>query len=670
MPRQSAEGKVISEQYLSFVVLAICFIIYLMLSLRFIAANSATFDENTHIAAGYRYWQCGEFADNPEHPPLVKFVAAAPLRTWRIVGFGVPCGSQIISLPASYYIAHRIANSAKATDLLIKARHAVLVFPLALLVSVFFAARAWLGDVAASMAAILFTFEPFILAQGAQVLTDMALALFAFLTVTAAIAFVRSQPARRWVWSIAAGLTMGAALASKGSAVFLPLVLALVLAGSHFVTLREQRGKGAHLFYAFVIVCAIAWAVLWCAYGFRYYSLPHATSSVYDIRGMFRSAGNSGSLSAALITGAAEHHLFPEAYLAGLALVVNDSSRPTYIFGRILPTGVPYYFPFAIAVKTTVALLALALVGILAPVLWRKHRTLYVALLAPVATYLTIGITSRLNIGLRHMLTIYPFLIVFAAAAGARLWRNKRGQIVVAMLLGWQVASSLHAAPLEISYGNELAGGSSHVYRELAGADLEWGQSYPALMHYVSEHHVSDCRVGWVGIEDVGRTGCGELFQATDPFSDALPAALPAYYNGTIILSAGTVALPAYSDLLGREPDEIIANGSLLVFRPLASGSYDLRRIAATRGTYRALWMLQHGQISAALDEFARSEEATSDKTVHELLYGYALEAAHRIAEARTHFEEVVRLAANNPSERDLLQSAVDELQNIGAQQR
>ena len=46
---------------------------------RFIAANGPTFDEGAHLAAGYSYWSTGEFRLNPEHPPLLKLLWAAPL---------------------------------------------------------------------------------------------------------------------------------------------------------------------------------------------------------------------------------------------------------------------------------------------------------------------------------------------------------------------------------------------------------------------------------------------------------------------------------------------------------------------------------------------------------------------------------------------------------------
>src|SRR5688572_9119360 len=41
--------------------------------------TSVTVDEPVHILAGYRHLQCGDFGINPEHPPLLKMLAATPL---------------------------------------------------------------------------------------------------------------------------------------------------------------------------------------------------------------------------------------------------------------------------------------------------------------------------------------------------------------------------------------------------------------------------------------------------------------------------------------------------------------------------------------------------------------------------------------------------------------
>src|ERR1044072_6524459 len=41
--------------------------------------ESQTWDEGNHIFAGYRSWTHADYGLNPEHPPLLKMLATAPL---------------------------------------------------------------------------------------------------------------------------------------------------------------------------------------------------------------------------------------------------------------------------------------------------------------------------------------------------------------------------------------------------------------------------------------------------------------------------------------------------------------------------------------------------------------------------------------------------------------
>src|SRR6516162_5976733 len=41
--------------------------------------ESQTFDESTHLFAGFEYWKHTDFGINPEHPPFAKLLAALPL---------------------------------------------------------------------------------------------------------------------------------------------------------------------------------------------------------------------------------------------------------------------------------------------------------------------------------------------------------------------------------------------------------------------------------------------------------------------------------------------------------------------------------------------------------------------------------------------------------------
>src|SRR5579862_275235 len=59
--------------------------------------TTATWDEPVHILSGYHSWRCGDFTDNPEHPPLLKLLATVPLLPLRLPEPGWGCGTRVAS---------------------------------------------------------------------------------------------------------------------------------------------------------------------------------------------------------------------------------------------------------------------------------------------------------------------------------------------------------------------------------------------------------------------------------------------------------------------------------------------------------------------------------------------------------------------------------------------
>lgn len=59
-------------------VIALLAILYLELALT-ARIHSMTVDEGNHIYSGYMSWKRSDFGLNPEHPPLVKWLATLPL---------------------------------------------------------------------------------------------------------------------------------------------------------------------------------------------------------------------------------------------------------------------------------------------------------------------------------------------------------------------------------------------------------------------------------------------------------------------------------------------------------------------------------------------------------------------------------------------------------------
>jgi len=67
---------------------------------------------------------------------------------------------------------------------------------------------------------------------------------------------------------------------------------------------------------------------------------------------------------------------------------------------------------------------------------WREILFLTI----PPAVYLVVAMSSHMNIGVRHILPAYPFLIILVAGAAVQLMAlNPRWKFAVIALLIWQV---------------------------------------------------------------------------------------------------------------------------------------------------------------------------------------------------------------------------------------
>ena len=190
--------------------------------------QSLSWDEDDHMFAGYMSWKHADFGLNPEHPPLVKMVATAPLLTMPL--HVNPLGSQYFKIE-SYLRGRELVfeNRAVASpdNLILRLRMAASVFALLLALVAFATAREMFGLGAGFVALVLIVFEPSILAHGAYVTTDVGVSAFFLTTIYFFYRYCKAPSIPRLLaTSVAAGL----ALASKHSAILLvPMLFLLVL---------------------------------------------------------------------------------------------------------------------------------------------------------------------------------------------------------------------------------------------------------------------------------------------------------------------------------------------------------------------------------------------------------------------------------------------------------
>jgi len=629
--------------------LLLSILLYPILLVRYAGATSPTFDEGMHIAAGYRYWQCGDYGINPEHPPLLKLVAAATVRRWPLVVFDSACGSTTINNAHLIAVGYRLLNSELGHPALLHARYAAMCFPLALLLAIFLAARAWFGPLAAGMAALLTVCEPNLTGHGALVTTDMAIAATTLVAVFSADRYLRNPSLLRLLFL---GLALGAALASKHTGIFVPLILALQFASNRwFEPNSSSRRNLLRLSAAFLAACVVALTVLWAAYQFRYSALPDHSDG-FDIAQTLQADHRASSPSGHVIRAIARFHLLPESYLAGLLYVMDNSTRTSFIFGHEHPTGVWYYFPVTILVKTPLSLLFLFLLGMASPGLWKSRSRELVILSLPIAVFLLSAMASKINLGVRHILPVYPFMILFASAAAA--YYSERSRLWLALstaLLVFQSVSYAQSFPDQIAYANQAWGGPAKVRLYLGDSNVDWGQSLYQVRDYINRRGIGDCWIAWLGGENPAHAGlpCRQL--AGPSFIEAaqrdLPGLLPERFSGTLFISntLTNYSIFPYQSFLHRQPEEVIA-GSVLVFH----GDFSLPEIAAERHVSRGWWFLNHQQPAEAAEEFAAAEPHVAFPGILHGLYGWALEASGKPAEARAKYAQAADDFAGMPS--------------------
>jgi len=164
----------------------------------------------------------------------------------------------------------------------------------------------------------------------------------------------------------------------------------------------------------------------------------------------------------------------------------NLEGHPTYLFGMHGEKGWWYYFPTAFAVKTPVAtllILVAALVSILR--VRRAPAFAYIVALVPIAVYLGLTMMTHIDIGLRHLLPIYPFLFALLGAALAQ-WRPRYAIVACALL----AAESLAAYPNYLAFFNAAVGGPANGPRYLLDSNIDWGQDVLKLKSWMDAQGV------------------------------------------------------------------------------------------------------------------------------------------------------------------------------------
>ncbi len=429
-----------------------------------------TLDEPVHVAAGHEWLTNGTYRLDFEHPPLPRALFALPFLHDRAehANDNLERGNDLFALHDHYI--HNLA----------RARRGNLLFVAAAAFAIAAIARRLFGDAAALCALVLFASLPAILAHGGLATTDMA-AVAGFAVALQALLLWCDEPS--WARSVLLGAAIAFGVSCKYSfVVFFPAAALVVL----IVRRRFAPGKLA-------LSAAVAFVLVWAGYRFEYRTLADANP---DALPLARAAGIPDRWTHVRIPA-------PDLVFGFVAIRVhNQAGHSAFLLGRTSQSGWWYYFPAALFFKTPIPYLLLAAAG-----LWLLFRTRragrFLAGLA--AVILLIAMSSRINIGVRHILPIYVPLSVIAGAAVVELWRaNRAARVAVASMLLWLVASSALAHPDYIPWMNAFAG--KRPYHVLLDSNYDWGQDIWRLAGVCHQRGIT-----WLGYDVVTSIRAGSI---------------------------------------------------------------------------------------------------------------------------------------------------------------
>jgi hypothetical protein len=200
--------------------------------------------------------------------------------------------------------------------------------------------------------------------------------------------------------------------------------------------------------------------------------------------------------------------LLPEAWVWGfLHFLVHSEGRPAFLFGEISDTGWWYYFPTTFLLKTPLPLLLLLVAGAVTAGRTSAERRIEWLVLLPPIVFMVLSMTRSINIGHRHLLPVYPFVLVVAGRAASLAfgprdhvrWRA----VAIGIVALAQAVATAWAFPHYLAYFNELGGGPRNGWRYLGDSNLDWGQELKGLRAWMEERGVERVKLAYFGTADV-----------------------------------------------------------------------------------------------------------------------------------------------------------------------
>ncbi len=536
--------------------------------------SSQIIDEAPHIAAGYSYVRLWDFHLNPEHPPLIKMMAGFPLLFMKLSPLSENPGwlSNNQWYAGQWLLYH---NTVDHFWLLFWGRLPIMLLSIVLGLIIFKWAKELFGLGGGLLALLFYAFDPTTIAHARWITTDLGIALFMFATLYMFSRYLKRPTLKRLLLF---AFILGLALVAKFSAVILiPLMLVYYLIARWQGWPRNvlpasttgQKPKWPARFWpSLLMILVVVFFTVWATYGFEVKTTfsdpevsvgfaPGKSTQQFDklwLKFVNQITDTNTSLGHLTERLAKTVPVPAYTFAKGFAVLANHNywGHSSYLLGQYSRVGWWYYFIIAFLVKTPLVTLLFTFVLLSLFVAWlvRHSRVVegstpppagwfrdfyhklrrapidkYILILTP-AAYFIWTLTSKLNLGVRHLLPVYPFIFVwigsFATFKLSQRWRKPMITALI-VLTAFYLASSVAIYPNYLSYFNEAVGGVKNGHKYLLDSNIDWGQGLIGLKKYMDKHDLNFIYFHYFGTAEPQAYGINHTSPPTNDEIKRLP---------------------------------------------------------------------------------------------------------------------------------------------------
>lgn len=515
--------------------------------------TSSTWDEPFHLAAGVSYLQTGDPRLNWDHPPLARLIASLAVLAIPID----PIAKQSPLAWKSADVLNAPNGSIDAMEIRLLWPARLMMLSLAVLLGILL--YAWgsrlFGPKAALLPLALYAFCPPLLANAPIVATDLTITTLMFASIYAWWHYLQTL-SRGWLlWTC---LFVSLSFTAKFTAVALIPIFFLLGAFSFL----EDAGPHQPGFRRRFRLLGAAWLAIGLAVWFginllylfdgSFLTPPEYLVRVKELHPHLRSSAEKLNQ----IWSSWLPIPLPLFYTLGFfsRLTHLESGHLTYFLGEVSNGGWPNYFLVMLLIKLPLASLFLIGAGMLLAIRRLPKGTLDLAfLLLPIGLLLWIASSGKLQIGIRHILPILPFLLLLSGylLQGQVSYRR---HILVGLLVASAAFSSFSVYPYYLMYFNFLAGGPDQGWRISIEGD-DWGQGGADLVRWLESHKIKHLAYGPFGWSTSPLRRAG-ISTSTVPCEDK--GELVAVHLGHLLKATAPEQARCYTWMRLRQPDEKI----------------------------------------------------------------------------------------------------------------